>query len=129
MEWDAQTALNMRSSGASWDDIGKQFGVTGTTVRRRVDSAYAIHRREQVNARRGKHEVHNTHRVRRMLPAVDEDEPAAAIPGRYTVFVPNRIALGLPMSAKGEGSYITLPWVSLLAKPLEKLSPLSEAGQ
>lgn len=32
----------------------------------------------------------------------------------YRKYVPNRTALGLPLTAKGEGDWISLPWVSIL---------------
>jgi hypothetical protein len=32
----------------------------------------------------------------------------------YRKYVPNRTALGLPMTAKGEGDWISLPYVSIL---------------
>ncbi|WP_156394424.1 hypothetical protein [Mesorhizobium sp. Root172] len=39
----------------------------------------------------------------------------------YRKYVPNRTALGIPMTAKAEGGWITLPAVSILA--LSKATP------
>ncbi|WP_287339899.1 hypothetical protein [Mesorhizobium sp.] len=33
----------------------------------------------------------------------------------YRKYVPNRVALGLPMTAKGEGDWISLPFLSILS--------------
>lgn len=32
----------------------------------------------------------------------------------YRKYIPNRVALGLPMTAKGEGDWVSLPYVSIL---------------
>ncbi len=42
----------------------------------------------------------------------------------YRKYVPNRIALGIPMTAKGEGDWISLPFLTILApaSPLVALS-------
>lgn len=39
--WDAAIARRLRKQGTSWDKIGKVFGVTGDTVRIRLDPEYA----------------------------------------------------------------------------------------
>lgn len=33
----------------------------------------------------------------------------------YRKYVPNRVALGIPMTAKGEGDWVSLAFVSILA--------------
>lgn len=50
--WDATMARRLRKQGTSWDKIGQVFGVTGDTVRIRLDPEYAERRRNRNNARR-----------------------------------------------------------------------------
>lgn len=50
--WDAAMARRLRKQGTSWDKIGQVFGVTGDTVRIRLDPEYAERRRNRNNARR-----------------------------------------------------------------------------
>lgn len=44
-------------------------------------------------------------------------EPFLTPSGYWAVrrYVPNRIALGIPMTAKGEGDWVSLPFLSILS--------------
>lgn len=51
---DLAQAQRMREGGASWDDVGEAFGITGETMHRKLDPAYAKRCRDQIDeVRRG----------------------------------------------------------------------------
>ncbi|PAP94007.1 hypothetical protein [Mesorhizobium wenxiniae] len=45
----------------------------------------------------------------------------------YRKYVPNRVALGIPMTAKGEGDWVSLPFLSILSEAGAALSPANRA--
>lgn len=47
----------------------------------------------------------------------------------YRKYVPNRVAIGIPLTAKGEGDWISLPFVSILRSPADKIPPTLAYGE
>jgi hypothetical protein len=45
---DMAKARRMRHDGATWDEIGEAFGISGETAHRRLDLVYAQRVREQI---------------------------------------------------------------------------------
>lgn len=125
--WNYDEARGMRAEGVSWDEIGRAFGVTSHTAHARTEPKYAAFRREQINARRRSASypaLSKRDHVRHVVPAIVSIEPPAnrgevfETPSgmlAYRKFMPNLVKLGEAMSAKGEGTDISLPWVSILA--------------
>ncbi len=134
MNWCEDEARALRANGLSWRVVGEHFGITEFQARSRLDQEFLQKRRDELRKRRApeqKSETKNSHmvirRVSRRRFVVEEktndDQPK---PMTYRKFVPNSGKIGVALSTNGEGYYITLPWVSLLAKPLEKLRPTHE---
>lgn len=124
--WNEQEARRMRDDGATWALIGERFGVSPTIVHCRLDPVYKERRREQKNYGRSdrdaverKAEAPNFHRVLRLVEDGPERQSEPPPAGVYRRFVPNRIALALPVTETKQGCWVSLPYVSILGNLAE----------
>lgn len=123
MEWNETEARDLRAQGIGWREIGEVFGVSYYKARAKLDLAWLDHRRKQINANRATvHSLGKRDHVHHVVPEPAKDEEigtgqfmTASGIAAYRQWVPNRTALGsAPLTAKGEGGYVSLPFVSIL---------------
>jgi hypothetical protein len=123
--WNYNEARDLKAQGMGWNEIGRIFGISATVAHMRTDPIYAAKRREQINANRrmASYALGKRDHVHHVVPEPAKDEEIGTGPFitasgivAYRQWVPNRTALGsAPLTAKGEGGYVSLPFVSILA--------------
>lgn len=78
---DVDLAQRLLADGLDWDEIGEQVGVTGDTVRRRLDPEYAQKRRDTIYRSRADGATNGTHP---RPPNLDEAVLATIVPDTRT---------------------------------------------
>jgi len=122
--WSEEEARLLKAKGMGFAEIGSAFGVSYYVARSKLDPAWLERRRAQINAaRETTHSLGKRDHVRHVDPTpeptkVDEPDTGPFVTSSgikvYRQWVPNRTALGsAPMTAKGEGGYVSLPFLSI----------------
>lgn len=120
MDWNTELAQGLRSTGIAWDKIGRVFGVTGDTVKIRLDPAYAERRRDANNTRRQVERAAARAVIDAppMAPVASDQAGTFMTPSgimAYHKYVPNRISLAsIPLNEGTAMKAISLPFVSIL---------------
>jgi len=124
MNWNLDEAKAMKARGLGFAEIGSAFGISYYMARARLDPVWLEKRKAQINAsRETTHSLGKRDHVRHVDPTpepikVDEPDTGPYVTSSgikfYRQWVPNRTALGsAPMTAKGEGGYVSLPFLSI----------------
>ena len=119
--WNYDEARGLKAVGTSWEEIARIFGISSYKARMRLDPVWAKARRAHVREaqRAMTKSLGKRDHVHHVIPEPIKESPAGPFmtPSgilAYRQWVPNRTALGsAPLTAKGEGFYVSLPLVSI----------------